>query len=85
MLGLSEAEREILLTLFTQRAAAALAERDDFSLPENLRLSLPAQLWWAACALLQDQPLFFLCGATAASTYSGYRIIKLLITLASAL
>ena len=85
MLGLSEAEREILLTLFAQRAAAALADRDAFSLPENLRPSLPAQLWWATCALLQDKPLYFLCGATAVATYSGYAIINLLIALRAAL
>ena len=85
MLGLSEAERKTLLTLFAQRAAAALADRDGFSLPENLRLSLPAQLWWAACVLLQDEPLYFLCGATAVATYSGYWIIKLLIALRAAL
>jgi hypothetical protein len=85
MLGLSEAERETLLTLFAQRATAPLADRDNFALPENLRLSLPAQLWWAVYALLQDEPLYFLCGATAAATYSGYVIIKLLIALAAAL
>ena len=85
MLGLSEAERETLLTLFVQRAEATLADRASFALPENLRLSLPAQLWWATCALFQDQPLYFLCGATAVSTYSGYVLIKVLVALAAAL